>query len=160
MKPQIKKFLPVIITSAIIVTLVLLRSFSSNRFNPEPVMLKEEELILSAFLTIEQANELKGDVVILVPDSASAISLSINALLLKIPPEEITARENTRKILQKDVTVLIYSDDPSLSSRLWMIIKQMGCRNLFILSEGSSGEHFKYKFRPDTLSGPELLIAQ
>jgi hypothetical protein len=47
--------------------------------------------------------------------------------------------------------VLLYSADPGLSARIWMLLSQMGRRNIYILTDSTDNEILKYKFRPDSL---------
>jgi len=50
----------------------------------------------------------------------------------------------------------LVSSDASVSARMWMFLSQMGIENLFILTTDRENESFKNKFRPDTLTRPEL----
>jgi hypothetical protein len=75
---------------------------------------------------------------------------------LDIDPENLVTRENQTKLRAHKGSIVLISDDPALSARIWMLLSQMGYRNLYLLSYSKDNEVFKYKFRPDTSIGPEL----
>ena len=52
--------------------------------------------------------------------------------------------------------VILFSEDPSISSGTWMVLSQVGIRNLYILSDTIDDETIIHEFRPDTLAKPEL----
>ena len=72
-----------------------------------------------------------------------------------IPPDSIMNRKNFGTIRDHKGPVLLTSSDPALTARIWMLISQTGCRNIFILTISNDNEAFKNEFRPDTLARPE-----
>jgi hypothetical protein len=72
-----------------------------------------------------------------------------------IPPDSILNSKYLKKIRDHKGPVLLSSADPALSARLWMVISQTGCRNIYILTGSNDNEVFKNEFRPDTLVRPE-----
>jgi hypothetical protein len=77
-------------------------------------------------------------------------------LLNLIEPEKLLTKESRKILDSQKGSIVLVSDDPGLSARTWMLLSQMGYRNLFILADSTDNEVFKYKFRPDTVTGPEL----
>ena len=73
-----------------------------------------------------------------------------------IPPDSVLNRKYLTIIKDHKGAVLISSSDAALSARIWMVISQTGCRNLYILTGSNDNEVFKNEFRPDTLARPEL----
>ena len=53
--------------------------------------------------------------------------------------------------------MILVSSENAISARVWMILSQIGIKNIFILPEEKDFEVLKNKFRPDTLSAPELI---
>ncbi len=68
-----------------------------------------------------------------------------------ITADSILSKKYVNTILKHDGPVLLSSSEPGLSARIWMILSQMGCTNIYILTKNTDNEVFKYKFRPDTL---------
>ena len=73
-----------------------------------------------------------------------------------IPPDSVLNRKFLDKIREHKGPVVFASTDPSLSARIWMLVSQTGCKNLFILSGSNDNEAFKSEFRPDTMDKPEF----
>jgi len=71
--------------------------------------------------------------------------------LRNIPPDSILNKNHSTQIMKHDGPVLLYSSDPGLSARIWMLLSQMGRRNIYILTDSTDNEVLKYKFRPDSL---------
>jgi hypothetical protein len=63
---------------------------------------------------------------------------------------------NRKKFRQHKGNIILVSDDPALSAKVYMLLCQMGQKNLFILTDDIQQEAFKYKFRPEPLTWPEL----
>ncbi len=83
--------------------------------------------------------------------NAGQISPSSDTLF--IAAGRLLDKENLKAIHTHQGPVLLVSDDPSISAKAWMILSQMGYRDLFVLTEKDSTEVLKYKFRPDTAAG-------
>jgi hypothetical protein len=75
---------------------------------------------------------------------------------VEISPDSVLERKFFDKIREHKGPVLFASSDPALSARIWMLISQTGCKNLFILSGSNDNEAFKSEFRSDTMARPEL----
>jgi hypothetical protein len=69
---------------------------------------------------------------------------------IKIPFENLLDQTN-RKILEGvNGDLILYSVDVATASKAWVILNQMGFKNVFILYAGGNTEELKYKFQPDT----------
>jgi len=51
--------------------------------------------------------------------------------------------------------VILFSEDYSLSSKVWMILSQSGFRNIYIYTTDPGNEVLKKEFRSDSLTRPE-----
>lgn len=49
-----------------------------------------------------------------------------------------------------DKTRILYSPDQGEAARAWMVLSQMGYRNLYILADDRGDEKMKYPFRPES----------
>jgi hypothetical protein len=75
---------------------------------------------------------------------------------ISIQSDSVLIRKYLEKIKDHKGAVIISSSDPSLSARIWMLISQTGCKNLYILADSIDNEAFKSEFRSDTIVKPEL----
>ena len=69
---------------------------------------------------------------------------------MQIPFEKILDRENRDVLDQTKGNLILYSDDVATSSKAWVILNQLGYKNLLILTSNANTEELKYKFQPDT----------
>ena len=68
----------------------------------------------------------------------------------QIPFEKILDRDNRDVLDQTKGDLILYSDDVATASKAWVILNQLGYKNLLILTSNDNAEELKYKFQPDT----------
>ena len=139
--------------------LVVIRSLTSNHFKPDAELHALQSYNHSVVVTSDQAEIMAGNKLIIDLDSEvdhpEGYNSSVNEELHS-DAKSILNRINRQKIMKFKGNVFLVSSDPSLSSGLWMILSQMGRKDLFIVSDNADPEIFKYEFRPDTLTRPEF----
>ncbi len=101
-------------------------------------------------------NSITGKILIVKLDSSINPAYKVTGNILYIRPESILLKKNLNAIRKFSGSILINSERPDVSARVWMLLSQMGIRNLFILASDTDNEAFKNEFRPDTLVQPEL----
>lgn len=69
---------------------------------------------------------------------------------MQIPFEKILDRENRYVLDQTKGDLILFSDDAATASKAWVILNQLGYKNLRILTSNTNPEELKYKFQPDT----------
>jgi GTP cyclohydrolase II len=143
----LKKYRLVIIVVLPILILVLIRSSGLNYFKNDAKKRAEPSLKQSNIMIIEQAGSLSGKNLIINLDKEGKLTGDVQ----NIPADSVLTKNYVTMIMKHDGPVLLFSLDPGLSARIWMILSQLGCRNIYILTNSSDNEVFKYKFRPDTL---------
>ena len=80
-----------------------------------------------------------------VPGMASVNTINIS-------PDSLLSKENLNTIKNYEGPVLLFSSETAVSARIWMLLSQMGYKNIFILNNNTDNEILNYKFRPDTIS--------
>lgn len=80
----------------------------------------------------------------------------ITGVIRNVASDSLLTRESVKSIRSHSGPVLIYSADPALSARFWMLLSQMGCRNIYILTNNPDNEVLKYRLQQDTLPGTDL----
>lgn len=139
-----------------ILILVLIRSFGANHFKGDAKRWAEPSVMRSNIITRDQTGTLSGEKLIinLSEESSGINNLSMNSL--NIPADSILSKNNLNRIRNHNGPMLLFSTRTAVSVRVWMILSQMGYKNIFILTDNADNEVLKYKFRPDTLVKPEL----
>ena len=152
----IKKYRLVIAVVLPILILVLLRSLGVNHFKNNVKRWAEPSVKQSNTIDIKQSDALSGKKLIINLDNDVIGIREISADAQNIPADSVLTKKYFKIIRKHDGPVLLFSSQPSVSARIWMILSQMGF-NTYILTNNKDNEVFKYKFRPDTLSlRPEL----
>lgn len=153
----IKKYRLVIAVVLPILILVLLRSLGVNHFKNNVKKWAEPSVKQSNTIDIKQSDALSGKKLIINLDNDVIGIREIFTDAQNIPADSVLTKKYFKIIRKHDGPVLLFSSQPSISARIWMILSQMGFKNTYILTNNKDNEVFKYKFRPDTLSlRPEL----
>jgi hypothetical protein len=75
---------------------------------------------------------------------------------VSIQTDSILLKENLRILRNHEGPLILFSQDDAITVRIWMLLSQMGFRELYILTEEPDPEELKYEFRPDTSVRPEF----
>ena len=147
----IKKFKLAIVVVLPILILILIRSLGVSHFKNDARKWAKPSIDKSNIISIKQAGSLKGKVLMICLDKDVSHIMELPGDSRIIPPDSILNKNHKSLIMKHIGPVLLYSSDPGLSARIWMLLSQMGCKNIYILTDSSDNEVFKYKFRPDTI---------
>jgi hypothetical protein len=153
----IKKYKVVIISVILLLVLILIRSSGFSHFKNDTQKRVQPSLNKSNLITLREAGRLAGKSLIInlsgvTPDQIKELSASVQ----NIPADSVLSKNHIKGIMKHEGPILLYSSEPGLSARIWMIISQLGCRNLYILTDSTDNDILKYKFRPVTdLNRPE-----
>jgi NhaP-type Na+/H+ and K+/H+ antiporter len=147
----IKKNKVVIAIFLILLVLILIRSSGLNHFKNDAKKWAEPSLKQSNRITLDQVGSLTGKNLIINLDKDVSRIRELTSDAQNIPADSVLSKKHVTTIMKHDGLVLLFSSDPGLSARIWMILSQMGCRSIYILTNNADNEVFKYKFRTDTL---------
>lgn len=141
-----------------VLILVIIRSVSTNHFKPDAPRLAEPSATGSNLISNDEIVSLSGEILLinLSEVKADIAEIVTETEVLNITPDAILEKSGFKKIASHKGSVVLYSSDVSVASRMWMFLSQMGIKNLYILTNDKNNESFKNKFRPDTLTRPEL----
>ncbi|MBK7133990.1 MAG: hypothetical protein IPH69_14540 [Bacteroidales bacterium] len=141
-----------------VLILVIIRSVNTNHFKPDAKKLAEPSVMRSNLISNEEMAATSGKILLINLDEGGAVSTGIgsNTEVLNITPDAILEKSTIKKLTGFKGKVVLVSTDVSVSARMWMFLSQMGIENLYILTSDKENESFKNKFRPDTLTRPEL----
>jgi len=76
---------------------------------------------------------------------------------LKVPFEKLIDETLIQKLKETEKKILLVSEDNSLAIKSWVILSQLGFKNIFVLSDVENAEVLKYKFQPETSAGMESI---
>jgi len=140
----------------IVLVLVLIRSTGVNHFRSDAKKWAEPSFRKSNTLTLDQARLLKGNNLAINLDKDPATAAGITGDLKNISADSILSKKHLSTIMDHDGPVLLLSADPGLSARIWMVLSQMGRKNIYILTSTTDNEVLKYKFQPESMPDTNL----
>jgi hypothetical protein len=155
---RIRQYRGVIVILVTILILVIIRSVSTNHFRPDAKKLAEASVMRSNMISYSEMAAVSGNILLinLGDHKAEGIDQSTKIEVSDISPNAILEKSNIKKLSAFNGRIVLFSSDASVSARMWMLLSQMGIKNLYILTDDKDNESFKNKFRPDTLTRPEL----
>jgi len=152
----IKKYKIVIVIVTTIIIVVLFRSLSYNHFQDDASKLAIPSVLKTNIITIEKSWTLGDDILLICLDKSAPRDLNSFDKTLIIAPDSLLNKRNIKAIRHFKGSVLLFSQDISVSSRVWMLLSQMGSKSLYILTSEPDNEVRKHNFRSDTVSAPEV----
>lgn len=141
-----------------VLILVIIRSLSSNHFKPDARKLAEPSVMRSNLISKQEMTGISEKILLINLDEVSMedVVTGSNVEVLNITTETVLEKPVIQKLSGFNGKIVLVSTDASVAARMWMFLSQMGVKNLYILTNEKENESFKNKFRPDTLTRPEL----
>lgn len=151
----LKQYWIVLAIFLIVVTAILFRTFSHHNFKYNSGRWAEASVLRSNLITEAQVTDLKGEKLIISLEESGISGESYSGNSIEISPDSILYPKNLEIIRNRKGPVILKSSENGISARIWMLLSQMGIKNIYILTDDPSPEVLKIKFRPDTISAPE-----
>jgi len=150
---KIKELAFVIAVLLVVAALVFARVTNKNRFSAgtenitetlkiTPVFVQPDGLQLNDYLVVELGENPGGE----------KIQSSI-----KVAFERLTDK-NFRKQLETAGKKILLTGDEMQTAKAWVILNQLGIKNVFVLTNDENPEVLKYKFQPDIKVGLESVV--
>jgi hypothetical protein len=152
----INRYRLIIVIVLPVLVLLAIRTCASGIFKYDAKKWAEPSFNSSNILGISEMEKLPGKKLIIYLDNNFEKLCKNSTVEIQILPDSVLCRKYIHLIRDHKGPVVINSSDPSLSARIWMVISQTGCRNLYILTRTNDSEVFKSEFRPDSAVRPEL----
>jgi len=151
----IKKYKAILLIVIPVIILVIFRATGTDHFSTDAQKLAEPSFSRSNIIIPGKVSQLSGEKLI-INLGKDVIKHNFEGATVKdISPDSILTKEYIGIIRKHEGPVFLYSSDNSISVRLWMLLSQMGIKNLYVVSENPDPESLKYEFRPDTTVRPE-----
>ena len=153
----LKEFKYVLLISAIILGMMVIKVCKNNTWHGNTGKAAEIMALRTNFISMEEMSKLAGQITLIRTGSSVADSRLTSFPAVDAAWEEMVKKEFLGKITQPDHTYVIVSGKKTDGVRAWVLLDQMGVKNLLILDEeGMHNELFKYQFQPDTTIRLEL----
>jgi hypothetical protein len=145
----IKKNLVVIFIILTLLVLILIRSTGMNHFKSDAKSHAEASMMQTNTITSEKFVALQGNKLLINLGGDTNDSNGIPVERINVSPDSILIKSHLNAIMKHKGPVVLYSSEPAMSARIWMLLSQMGRKDIFILSN-TDDETLKYKLHPDT----------
>ncbi|MFN2314498.1 MAG: hypothetical protein ABR531_08565 [Bacteroidales bacterium] len=120
---------------ALVIALVLIRSFSRDSFRYDAVRWAASSADGSNLISTDQMVQAGEQVLLISLGTTAEVPAQVEDRSVMIPPGLILEKENMRMIRRNKGPVILWSDDASVSARVWMVLSEMGIKDLYILSD-------------------------
>ncbi|MBN1790196.1 MAG: hypothetical protein JW830_06855 [Bacteroidales bacterium] len=150
-----KKYFIVLAVILPLLVLVIIKSLTWDHFRNDAIKWAESSFHESNILTTQQLNESDGQALIIELDDRTETA-GTKGEVIYIPADKLLDKDYQKKLRAAGGSIVLVSDDPALSARMWMILSQLGYKKLYILNDSTDNEALKYKFQPDTVTRLEL----
>ena len=121
------------------VILVLIRTYCHN-FRYDAVRWAEPSVHGTNILTKDQIVAMNSDILLITLGNEDPAIENLQDKTLKLNPESIIEKPNLSLIKKNQGPVILFSDDNSVSARVWMVLSETGIRNVYILRDDSKNE--------------------
>lgn len=151
----LNKYKTPVAISGVVIILVLIRALNVGHFKNNISGLAQQSVNHSVIISENQINQLGGDIFLVRLDRKENILKEKHWKTLNVAVDSVLAKKNLKKIFSHKGPVLLISSEIGVSARIWMVLSQMGRRDILIFTDDPENEVFKNKFLPDTLKRQE-----
>jgi len=132
---SLKQYWLVVTIFLIVVLFVLFRSFSQHEFRYDAVRWAGPSVTGANIITEEQISALRGEILLISLGNQAEVTDQLKDKTMKVNPESILENGNLSVIRKNKGPVILFSDDSSVSARVWMVLSEMGMQNIYILHD-------------------------
>ncbi len=136
----LRQYWLVISITLLAVILVMIRTFNSHNFRYDAVRWAEPSALRSNILTEDQIPAMSSDVLLITLGSEAPAIEKLQDKILKLNPESVLEKANLSLIRKNKGPVILYSVDNSVSAKVWMVLSEMGIKNIFILQDEQNND--------------------
>lgn len=152
---KLKNFKIVLLVLVVVLVLVIVKSVDKNHFKQNAK--NAVEAVVSDNFSVSTSELKNSETQYLIVDfSESGKTQFENSL--QIPFENLLDESTLQKLKQTENKILLVSNDNSKAEKAWVILNQLGFKNVVLLSSEENPEVLKYKFQPDTAAGLESVV--
>jgi hypothetical protein len=146
----IKNLSIVILAIGVLLILVIVRYANPHIFKQKVKSVIEATQNNSNIITRDQLSQMTTPYLVIDLGDQTRRDSTVFQHFIKIPFGQLLDKANRKIIQDEPGALLLFSDDPAIASRAWVILNQLGYKDLRILTPDPNHEVLKYKFQPDT----------
>lgn len=152
---RIKSLKIIILVIGILLILVIIRISDQNVFKEKAKTAVDAARNNSNLITVNQLKKLTTPYLIIdIGSEKRPDSLQFQPAA-KIAFSQLLDKANRKVLDEASGELILYADDIATATRAWVILNQLGYKNLRILTFENNPEELKYKFQPDTTASLE-----
>jgi len=133
----LKQYWLVLSIFLLVVCLVLIRTFNREQFRYDAVKWAESSIPGSNLVTEDKIVKMDGEVLLINLGNVSPSDRKPQVNTVTMEPGLILEKENLTVIRKNRGPVILFSDDSSVSARVWLVLSEMGLMNIYILQNES-----------------------
>jgi hypothetical protein len=146
----------IVLALTILLILVIVRNSDRNIFRKDVKTAVEDIQNKNHTISPEQLRELKSPWLVINLDNSDVPDSLTFKNSIRIPFVNILDDVNRKILTEVKGDLILYSNDGATASKAWVILNQLGFKNVKILAIKEFPEILKYKFQPDTTARLEL----
>ncbi len=147
---EFKKLKIVFLVIVVLLILVIIRSSDQNIFKQEVKTAIEAGQSNSNSITPDQLEKRTNPYMVIDLGSEVSPDSSQFQHSIQIPFENLLDKANRKILDETEGDLILFSDDVATASKAWIILNQLGYKNVIILAPKENPEELKHKFQPDT----------
>lgn len=133
----LKQYRIILAVFLLVLILVLIRTISPGNFKYDAVKWAEPSASGSNLINEAQLDAMTGKRLLVDLGSEPVSDGRFGNITVRVDPGSILDKPNLKLIRKNGGPVILYSDDISEVARIWMILSEMGIKELYILSESA-----------------------
>jgi len=122
----------------LVLSLVLIRTISPGNFKYDAAKWAEPSATGSNIINEAQLDAMTGKKLLVDLGDEPVSGSRFGNITVKMDPGSILDKPYMKLIRKNGGPVILYSEDISEVARIWMILSEMGVRDLYILSESAN----------------------
>ncbi len=132
----------IVVILVAVIAMMLIGSSGNGRFHHDAAKWAQPAIDQTNIIARIQLENLNGNT-LLVDLSEQGNLLKDYKGVIHVPASAILEQENQRKLRMHKGNIVLASEERALSARIWMLLSQMGYKNLYVLDEDTGNEVLK-----------------
>ena len=136
----LKQYRIILAVFLLIFILVMIRTVSPGNFKYDAVKWAEPSATGSNIISEAQLDAMTGNKLLVDLGTEPVSGSRYESITVRMDPGSILDKPNIRLIYKNRGPVILYSENTSEVAGIWMILSEMGVKNLYILSESADAK--------------------
>ena len=151
---KLKNLKIVLLVLVVVLVLVIVKSIGKTHFKQNAQNAVETVVSNNFSVSVNEFKNTETQYLIVDLNESGSVQFDNS---LQIPFEKLLDESNLQKLKDAGSKILLVSDEHSKAEKAWVILNQLGIKNVFVLSDEENTEVLKYEFKPDTTARLESV---